>query len=384
MKKITGKLSLQWRLTLITALLMTVTCILMYFFISQSAVAGMENLGDYMIRIDNTDSAPITFNMDPSVLFPELSDQLQLTKKLFLTKGLMVTGIIILLSSICTYFISRQALLPLRRLSQEVNKIEVQNLSEALEVPATNDEISRLTVSFNKMLARLDEAFTAQKQFSANAAHELRTPLAVIQTNLEVFARREAPALKDYQEIFSMLQEQTGRLSHLAEILLDMTGVQTVERSERISLAALTDEVFCDLASVAEQKEVELIQQEGDCIITGSYLLLYRAVYNLVENAIKYNKEYGYVKVSLDADHQFATIMVEDNGIGIPEEAQEHIFERFYRVDKSHSREIGGTGLGLAIARNAVIAHRGAIKVFSEEGEGTTFTVRIPLIYTAS
>ena len=217
MKKITRKLSLQWRLTLITALLMTVTCILMYFFISQSAVAGMEDLGDYMIRIDNTDSAPITFNMNPSVLFPELSDQLQLTKKLFLTKGLMVTGIIILLSSICTYFISRQALLPLRRLSQEVNKIEVQNLSEALEVPATNDEISRLTVSFNKMLARLDEAFTAQKQFSANAAHELRTPLAVIQTNLEVFARREAPALKDYQEIFSMLQEQTGRLSHLAE-----------------------------------------------------------------------------------------------------------------------------------------------------------------------
>lgn len=179
----------------------------------------------------------------------------------------MVTGIIILLSSICTYFISRQALLPLRRLSQEVNQIEVQNLSEALEVPATNDEISRLTISFNKMLARLDEAFTAQKQFSANAAHELRTPLAVIQTNLEVFARRETPALKDYQEIFSMLQEQTGRLSHLAEILLDMTGVQTVERSERISLAALTDEVFCDLASVAEQKDVELIQQEGTALL---------------------------------------------------------------------------------------------------------------------
>ena len=329
MKKITGKLSLQWRLTLITALLMTVTCILMYFFISQSAVAGMEDLGDYMIRIDNTDSAPITFNMDPSVLFPELSDQLQLTKKLFLTKGLMVTGIIILLSSICTYFISRQALLPLRRLSQEVNQIEVQNLSEALEVPATNDEISRLTISFNKMLARLDEAFTAQKQFSANAAHELRTPLAVIQTNLEVFARRETPALKDYQEIFSMLQEQTGRLSHLAEILLDMTGVQTVERSERISLAALTDEVFCDLASIAEQKEVELIQQEGDCIITGSYLLLYRAVYNLVENAIKYNHSGGKVTVNTHLSEEitdtstsvnYVFLEVSDTGIGIPPE----------------------------------------------------------------
>ena len=355
MKKITGKLSLQWRLTLITALLMTVTCILMYFFISQSAVAGMEDLGDYMIRIDNTDSAPITFNMDPSVLFPELSDQLQLTKKLFLTKGLMVTGIIILLSSICTYFISRQALLPLRRLSQEVNQIEVQNLSEALEVPATNDEISRLTISFNKMLARLDEAFTAQKQFSANAAHELRTPLAVIQTNLEVFARRETPALKDYQEIFSMLQEQTGRLSHLAEILLDMTGVQTVERSERISLAALTDEVFCDLASVAEQKDVELIQQEGDCIITGSYLLLYRAVYNLVENAIKYNHSGGKVTVNIHPSEEitdtstsvnYVFLEVSDTGIGIPPEYQEKIFTPFFRVDKSRSRAMGGAGLG--------------------------------------
>ena len=348
----------------------------------------MENLGDYMIRIDNTDSAPITFNMDPSVLFPELSDQLQLTKKLFLTKGLMVTGIIILLSSICTYFISRQALLPLRRLSQEVNQIEVQNLSEALEVPATNDEISRLTISFNKMLARLDEAFTAQKQFSANAAHELRTPLAVIQTNLEVFARRETPALKDYQEIFSMLQEQTGRLSHLAEILLDMTGVQTVERSERISLAALTDEVFCDLASVAEQKDVELIQQEGDCIITGSYLLLYRAVYNLVENAIKYNHSGGKVTVNIHPSEEitdtstsvnYVFLEVSDTGIGIPPEYQEKIFTPFFRVDKSRSRAMGGAGLGLALVSEIVRQHNGQVKVLESSKKGSIIAIMLPV-----
>ena len=341
-----------------------------------------------MIRIDNTDSAPITFNMDPSVLFPELSDQLQLTKKLFLTKGLMVTGIIILLSSICTYFISRQALLPLRRLSQEVNQIEVQNLSEALEVPATNDEISRLTISFNKMLARLDEAFTAQKQFSANAAHELRTPLAVIQTNLEVFARRETPALKDYQEIFSMLQEQTGRLSHLAEILLDMTGVQTVERSERISLAALTDEVFCDLASVAEQKEVELIQQEGDCIITGSYLLLYRAVYNLVENAIKYNHSGGKVTVNIHPSEEitdtstsvnYVFLEVSDTGIGIPPEYQEKIFTPFFRVDKSRSRAMGGAGLGLALVSEIVRQHNGQVKVLESSKKGSMIAIMLPV-----
>jgi len=386
MKKITGKLSLQWRLTLITALLMTVTCILMYFFISQSAVAGMEDLGDYMIRIDNTDSAPITFNMNPSVLFPELSDQLQLTKKLFLTKGLMVTGIIILLSSICTYFISRQALLPLRRLSQEVNKIEVQNLSEALEVPATNDEISRLTSSFNKMLARLDEAFTAQKQFSANAAHELRTPLAVIQTNLEVFARRESPSLKDYQDIFAMLQEQTGRLSHLAEILLDITGIQTIERSERISLAVLADEVFCDLASIAEQKQIELIQQEGDCIITGSYLLLYRAVYNLVENAIKYNHPGGKVTINIrfskgvsNTSVNYATLVVSDTGIGIPPEYQEKIFTPFFRIDKSRSRAMGGSGLGLALVNEIVRQHNGQVKVLESSKKGSTIALMLPI-----
>ena len=389
MKKITGKLSLQWRLTLITALLMTVTCILMYFFISQSAVAGMENLGDYMIRIDNTDSAPITFNMDPSVLFPELSDQLQLTKKLFLTKGLMVTGIIILLSSICTYFISRQALLPLRRLSQEVNQIEVQNLSEALEVPATNDEISRLTISFNKMLARLDEAFTAQKQFSASAAHELRTPLAVMQTNLEVFARKKTPTIEEYQDIFGMIQNQTERLSHLSEVLLDMTGIQSVERSDSISLAELTDEVCCDLAAIADQKKVELIQEEGDCTVTGSYLLLYRAVYNLVENAIKYNHSGGKVTVKisqkkdLPAAHSkpadCALVEVTDTGIGISPEYQEKIFAPFFRVDKSRSRAMGGAGLGLALVAEIARQHGGQVKVLASSKKGSTIALMLPI-----
>ena len=389
MKKITRKLSLQWRLTLITALLMTVTCILMYFFISQSAVAGMEDLGDYMIQIDNTDSAPITFNMNPSVLFPELSDQLQLTKKLFLTKGLMVTGIIILLSSICTYFISRQALLPLRRLSQEVNQIEVQNLSETLEVPATNDEISRLTISFNKMLARLDEAFTAQKQFSASAAHELRTPLAVMQTNLEVFARKKTPTIEEYQDIFGMIQNQTERLSHLSEVLLDMTGIQSVERSDSISLAELTDEVCCDLASIADQKKVELIQEEGDCTVTRSYLLLYRAVYNLVENAIKYNHSGGKVTVkisqtkALPAAHSkpadYALVEVTDTGIGISPEYQEKIFAPFFRVDKSRSRAMGGAGLGLALVNEIARQHGGQVKVLASSEQGSTIALVLPI-----
>ena len=384
------KLSLQWRLTLIITLLMTITCVLMYFFISCSAVTGIEDLGDYVVRINKTDSTPITFNINPSTLFSGLSDQVQATKDQFRVRSIIATGIIILLSSICTYFVSRRALQPLRSLSNKVNKIEAQNLSESLEVPDTNDEISHLTGSFNKMLSRLDEAFTAQKQFSASAAHELRTPLAVMQTNLEVFARKNNPDTEEYQEIFRMIQEQTERLSHLSEVLLDMTGIQSIERSDSISLAALTDEVFCDLISVADQKEVELIQEDGDCTVTGSYLLLYRAVYNLVENAIKYNHPGGKVTVKISqkkaepdcsapsVSTDCAFIEVTDTGIGIPPEFQERIFDPFFRVDKSRSRAMGGAGLGLALVNEIARQHGGLVRVLESSKKGSTIALIIP------
>lgn len=385
------KRSLQWRLTLLITLLVTVTCILMYFFISNSAVTGMENLESYIVQINKTDSTPITFNVDPSILFPDLSNQVQATKDLFRIRSMIATGIIILLSSIGTYFISRRALTPLHDLSTKIGKIQAQNLSESLEIPDSNDEISQLTASFNKMLSRLDDAFTAQKQFSASAAHELRTPLAVMQTNLEVFARKKTPSTEEYQEIFSLIQEQTGRLSHLAEILLDMTGIQTVERSETISLAELTEEVFCDLASVAEQKQIELIQRDGDCTVTGSYLLLYRAVYNLVENAIKYNHPSGKVtvtlhpgKVILDASSQphpadCAFIEISDTGIGISPEYQEKIFAPFFRVDKSRSRAMGGAGLGLALVTEIARQHGGQVKVLASSEQGSTIALVLPI-----
>ena len=385
------KRSLQWRLTLLITLLVTVTCILMYFFISNSAVTGMENLESYIVQINKTDSTPITFNVDPSILFPDLSNQVQATKDLFRIRSMIATGIIILLSSIGTYFISRRALTPLHDLSTKIGKIQAQNLSESLEIPDSNDEISQLTASFNKMLSRLDDAFTAQKQFSASAAHELRTPLAVMQTNLEVFARKKTPSTEEYQEIFSLIQEQTGRLSHLAEILLDMTGIQTVERSETISLAEHTEEVFCDLASVAEQKQIELIQRDGDCTVTGSYLLLYRAVYNLVENAIKYNHPSGKVtvtlhpgKVILDASSQphpadCAFIEISDTGIGISPEYQEKIFAPFFRVDKSRSRAMGGAGLGLALVTEIARQHGGQVKVLESNEKGSTIALMLPL-----
>ena len=391
MKNFSKKLSLQWRLTLITALLVTITCILMYFFISQSAVTGMDHLQNYIVQINDAGSSPITFNVDPTILFPDLAEQVTTTKHLFQIRSLIATILIILLSSACTYFVSRRALKPLHSLSTKVEKIQAQNLSEPLEVPDSNDEISKLTLSFNEMLSRLNDAFTAQKQFSASAAHELRTPLAVMQTNLEVFSRKKEPSADEYQKLFSMIQEQTGRLSHLAEILLDMTGIQTIERSETISLAELTDEVLCDLTSIAEQKKIELIQKDGDCTITGSYLLLYRAVYNLVENAIKYNHSCGKVTVTIQKEKfllnpaapsvpaDCALVEVSDTGIGISPEYQQKIFAPFFRVDKSRSRAMGGAGLGLALVNEIARQHGGEVKVLKSNKNGSTIALILPL-----
>ena len=385
------RLSLQWRLTLLISGLVITACALMYFFISRSAVTGLEGISDYVVLVTPDNSNPISINVDPKILIPDLENQIQNTKNNFLFQSMIATGIIILLSSICTWFVTRRALAPLRRFSDRISQVQAQNLSEPLEVPLSEDEISRLTRSFNDMLARLDNAFSAQKQFVASAAHELRTPLAVMQTNLEVFARKKEPSTDEYLELFSMIQEQTGRLSHLAEILLDMTGIQTVERSETISLAELTEEVFCDLASVAEQKQIELIQRDGDCTVTGSYLLLYRAVYNLVENAIKYNHPSGKVtvtlhpgKVILDASSQphpadCAFIEISDTGIGISPEYQEKIFTPFFRVDKSRSRAMGGAGLGLALVSEIVRQHNGQVKVLESSKKGSMIAIMLPV-----
>ena len=373
------RLSLQWRLTLLISGLVITACALMYFFISRSAVTGLEGISDYVVLVTPDNSNPISINVDPKILIPDLENQIQNTKNNFLFQSMIATGIIILLSSICTWFVTRRALTPLRRFSDRISQVQAQNLSEPLEVPLSEDEISRLTRSFNDMLARLDNAFSAQKQFVASAAHELRTPLAVMQTNLEVFYKKPEHAPQEYDRLFTMLQEQTGRLSHLAEILLDMTGLQTVERSDTISLAALTEEVFCDLDPVADKHQIRLIQTEGDCTVTGSYILLYRAVYNLVENAIKYTPDGGHVWVKTWRDGRNACVEVRDTGEGIAKEECSRIFERFYRVSKSRERETGGTGLGLYIVQTTALLHHGHIEVQSEEGKGSVFTLVIPI-----
>ena len=392
--------SLQLKLTLLLSLLMIISCVLMYFFISHSAVSGMDGLQNYMIKVDPQDGdSPITFNVDPKALFPQFEQEIQETKEDFLLRSVIATTIIILLSSVCTYFLTKKALTPLQKLTSEVSQIQAQNLSTQLEVPNSKDEIAQLTSSFNEMLARLDNAFSTQKQFSANAAHELRTPLAVLQTNLEVFEKKQEPEMVEYQQLFTMIREQTTRLSQLVGTLLDMTNLKSVPRTDQVALEELVDEVFCDLDPVAEKAGISIHFDDNSSQdwhtdvhtpdasalnnnilnITGSYVLLYRAVYNLVENAIKYNRPNGSVTVSVKEKNGQAMILVKDTGIGISPENQKKIFDPFFRVDKSRSRAMGGAGLGLALVDSIAREHGGSVKVLESNEKGSIIALMLPV-----
>ena len=392
--------SLQLKLTLLLSLLMIVSCVLMYFFISHSAVSGMDGLQNYMIKVDPQDGdSPITFNVDPKALFPQFEQEIQETKEAFLLRSVIATTIIILLSSVCTYFLTKKTLTPLQKLTSEVSQIQAQNLSTQLAVPNSKDEIAQLTSSFNEMLTRLDNAFSTQKQFSANAAHELRTPLAVLQTNLEVFEKKQEPEMVEYQQLFTMIKEQTARLSQLVGTLLDMTNLKSVPRTDHVSLEELVDEVFCDLDPVAEKAGISIHFDDSSSRdwhtdvhtpnasvlnnnirnITGSYVLLYRAVYNLVENAIKYNRPNGSVTVSVKEKNGQAMILVKDTGIGISPENQKKIFDPFFRVDKSRSRAMGGAGLGLALVDSIAREHGGSVKVLESNEKGSIIALMLPV-----
>ena len=392
--------SLQLKLTLLLSLLMIVSCVLMYFFISHSAVSGMDGLQNYMIKVDPQDGdSPITFNVDPKALFPQFEQEIQETKEDFLLRSVIATTIIILLSSVCTYFLTKKTLTPLQKLTSEVSQIQAQNLSTQLAVPNSKDEIAQLTSSFNEMLARLDNAFSTQKQFSANAAHELRTPLAVLQTNLEVFEKKQEPEMVEYQQLFTMIKEQTARLSQLVGTLLDMTNLKSVPRTDQVTLEELVDEVFCDLDPVAEKAGISIHFDDSSSQdwhtdvhtpdasalnnnirnITGSYVLLYRAVYNLVENAIKYNRPNGSVTVSVKEKNGQAMILVKDTGIGISPENQKKIFDPFFRVDKSRSRAMGGAGLGLALVDSIAREHGGSVQVLESNEKGSIIALMLPI-----
>jgi len=366
--------SLQWKLTLITAFMVIASCLCTSYFVSKSAMLFFVEIEESAITMFPKENsvkdayADIQVALDPEVAF---TDTVKNASVEFWTKSLLITLIIILISSFMMYFIMEYALRPLQKLGKQIREIQGKNLQRLVVLNNGSIEILHLTNAFNEMLKRLSDTFSAQKQFSANAAHELRTPLAVIRTKLEVFEKNKSPELNDYKETIGMVRLQIDRLSHVIDLLLEMTELQSAKRSDHIRLAEIVEEVICDLAFVGDKKGVRLLQKSGDAQITGNDTLIYRAIYNLIENAIKYNHEGGEVAVEIKESDEFVSIVVSDTGSGINKSDWEYIFEPFFRVDKSRSRDLGGAGLGLALVKEIAHQHGGDVRVLQSSKDGT-------------
>jgi len=373
-------LSLRWKLTLMTAFMVITACLAISFFISRSAILYMDEIGNSAIAIlPNTDIPTTTTDEIQVVLNPKsvVADTVKNTQIEFWIKSLAITLIITLTVSFLMYLIVGYALYPLRELTLQIEDIQAKNLKEPILSKSNSTEIERLTLAFNRLLLRLEETFATQRQFSANAAHELRTPLAVMSTKFEVFEKNKNPNEADYKEAIGMARSQTDRLSHVIDILLEMTELQSAPKSDSISLAEITEEVICDLVAVAEKKSISLVQDDGEARLTGSDTLVYRAIYNLIENAIKYNKEDGKVSVAITEDENFAKVIITDTGSGIAKEDWDKIFEPFFRVDKSRSRSMGGAGLGLALVKEIAVRHGGDVKVIESSNKGSSIELSL-------
>ena len=373
-------LSLRWKLTLMTAFMVVTACLAISFFISRSAILYMDEIGNSAIAIlPNTDIPTTNSDEIKVVLNPKsvVADTVKNTQIEFWIKSLAITLIITLTVSFLMYLIVGYALYPLRELTSQIEDIQAKNLKEPILSKSNSTEIERLTLAFNRLLLRLEETFATQRQFSANAAHELRTPLAVMSTKFEVFEKNKNPDEADYKEAINMARNQTDRLSHVIDILLEMTELQSAPKSDSISLSEISEEVICDLVAVADKKHISLIQEDGEARLTGSDTLVYRAIYNLIENAIKYNKEGGTVSVAIAEDENFAKVIITDTGSGIAKEDWDKIFEPFFRVDKSRSRSMGGAGLGLALVKEIAVRHGGDVRVIESSNKGSSIELSL-------
>lgn len=377
------KLSLQWRLTLITTLCIAVICGCLTLFVYGNGVYYIDSLqhtvdtqlGDG----NNATSAEIYIGIPDDAWDDFVSDfsvQVYNNKADYKKNSLLFSALMALAGGIATYFISGRALKPLCEFSDKIEEVQAQNLSDSRIEESSVAELNRLSVSYNRMLARLSEAFKMQRQFTANAAHEFRTPLAVMQLQLDLYNSTEHPTNDACaQQTIRMMTEQNERLSKMVKTLLDMSELQTVARDDEIALDALVEEVLADLEPLAQEKAIQLTAQCDAVTMTGSDILLYRLVYNLVENAIKYNTPGGTVTVGAVQQDKHIRLTVADTGTGIPEELKERVFEPFFRLDKSRSRALGGVGLGLALVREIVSVHGGSISVKDNPDGGTTFEV---------
>ena len=380
------KISLQWRLTILTTVLITVLCGCLTFFLYKNGVYYIDTLQE---TVTDQSAAPEAVYIDiPDNEWDDFAAQFATkvynSKSDYRNRSLLITVVVALIGGAVTFFVSGRALKPLKEFSETVEKVQAQNLADYTIEENRIAELDRLRTSYNKMLIRLSESFETQRQFTGNAAHELRTPLALIQAQLDLYHTTEHPeSTAVAEETIQMVTEQNERLSKLVRTLLDMSELQTVSRNDRIELHSLIEEVLTDLEPLAQEKKVELIQKsqgagakaDEELFLTGSDILIYRMLYNLVENAIKYNRENGSVTVSAIREKNEVVLTVSDTGNGIDEAFREQIFEPFFRIDKSRSRELGGVGLGLAMVREVVRVHDGTIKVYTNEHGGTTFEV---------
>lgn len=368
------KISLQWQLTFLTALLVTVVCIVLHIFVSSSAMFYMGSIGDSIIAIfpEDENQGDMNITEDFSVDVPaNLAEEIKSTQNEFFGKSIFITCFIVLTSSVLTYFIVGFSLKPLKQFENQVEEIEAKNMKRRISIKTSVRELVPLESSFNKMLKRLDESFSMQKQFSANVAHELRTPLAIMRANIEVFHKQQNPEIEDYEETIDMIELQTERLSGVIDTLLQMTETQTAAKADYISLSDISEEVICDLTKLANEYQVQLNQLPGDAHIMGNDTLICRAIFNLVENAIKYNKKDGMVTIEIKEENGFAKVIITDTGLGIVPSEQNKIFDPFYRVDKSRSRAIGGAGLGLSLVREIAKRHDGDVRVVQSTVQGT-------------
>ena len=376
------KISLQWRLTCITTLCIAIICGCLTMFVYKNGVYYMDSL-QKAVDAQGDDSGGgseeiyITIPEDKWDEFSnDFSVQVYNNKEDYKRNSLIISALLALLGGVAAYFISGHALKPIREFSDKIEEVQAQNLADSGIEESKIKELNQLSVSYNKMLERLSDAFEIQRQFTANAAHELRTPLSLMQVQLDLYHSTQHPGSDaDTVQMIKMLTEQNDRLGKMVKTLLDMSELQTVGRDEKIILNDLVDEVLEDLEPLAQEKNIKLIGKYKNITMIGSDILIYRLVYNLVENAIKYNHSDGQVTVNAYKKQKHIYLSVEDTGSGIPKELRERVFEPFFRVDKSRSRELGGVGLGLALVHEIVRVHDGSISIKSNPAGGTIFEV---------
>lgn len=378
------RLSLQWRITLLTALLIAGTCICLNLLLYHSGAVSIDSLNGFVFEYtpespEDPDGLAIEISdSQMSEFISRFSDEAYDVKTDFGRKGWLITVAVTIVSAAIAYFVSGQALKPLRKLSQQAEKIDQDSISDIRLNEDTVKEFRQLSVSVNLMLDRLSESFATQRQFSGNAAHELRTPLAIMQTKLELFAAEHKNLEGDTAELVRSQAEQLDRLSKLVHTLLEMSNLSSAPRSDRIELAPLVEEIITDLTPLASQNDITMEQDCDNVVITGSDALIYRLVFNLIENAVKYNRRGGSVSVSVHKESSDVVVRVSDTGCGIPEEYRESIFQPFFRVDKSRSRQMGGVGLGLALVHEIAVLHGGSVRAEPGNKSGTVFIVTLP------